>query len=203
MTTDFVFPEDAGTGAAEGDYADAANFAAQAYKGDRRNHQVKPCSLTPDWANDQLDVGAGMMFVSDDQANMDQSGETRDQGVEYAIIVASRANLSIGTYRHEEVWVNVDLSSDDNISIDIKEAEVDGGSPPSKPRLKIGFLDTVAQTINQTNAEEEHHHQGGPVRDKIRNGEAVTIPSNFQQIYTGNVEVNGTLDVQGTVRTIE
>jgi hypothetical protein len=208
MAEDFVFPEDEGTGATGGDNADAANFASLAFDKETRNAQISPVSLTPDFSNDTLDINSGLMLVSDDQANEAQTNSVRDQGVRYAVILSSRMALSIGSNRQEAVWISVDLSADDTVNVviqkepDAKDPASINPAPPEKPRLKIGVVDNDEQKVYLNNTEQEEHHKGGPIRDFIRLGESVEIPTDFQQIFIDSFEVDGKMIVDGKVKTI-
>jgi hypothetical protein len=208
MAEDFVFPEDEGTGAAGGDNADAANFATLAFDGDHRNHQIVPMGLTADFNADTLDVAEGLAVVSGDAADEAQSASTRDQGVRYAVILGGRTGLSIGSHRQEAVWLDIDLSTDDTINVviqkepDPSDPDSTNPDPPAKPRLKIGVVDNDENVTYEANTEEEHRHQGGPVRAYIRPGEEVTIPEDFHQMFIDSFQVDGKLTVDGKVKNV-
>lgn len=208
MAEDFVFPEDEGTGAAGGDNADAANFATLAFDKEIRNAQISPVTLSADFNNDELDLGAGLVLVSGDSAEEAQSASVRDQGVRYAVIVDTRSALSIGNYAREAVWLTVDLTSDDTISYvvqkepDSTDPDDANPDPPAKPRLKVGVVDNDEETTYQTNTEQEEHHQGGAVRAYIRPGESVDVPENFHQTFIGSFEVDGEMIIDGKVKTV-
>lgn len=208
MAEDFVFPEDEGTGAAGGDNADAANFATLAFDEEMRNAQVSPATLAADFGADTLDVGSLLALVSDDAADEAQSGSTRDQGVRYAVIADARTGVSIGSHRQEAVWLTVDLSSDDSVSLvvqkepDPSDPDSTNPDPPAKPRLKIGVVDNDAGEVYQTNTEQEEHHRGAPVRAYIRPGEETAVPEDFHQVFIDGFSVDGSVQIDGKVKTV-
>jgi len=138
MATDFVFPEDSGTGAAGGDNADAANFATLAYATGIADKVVEGLGFSNISYGTSFDLDAGLLVVTDASADEAQTAETRDQGVAYAAIVASRTGISLSSSGVDSVYVEVDLSSDDTINVVT--------SSPSQPYLKIGEIDNDNST---------------------------------------------------------
>lgn len=199
MANDFVFPEDEGTGAAGGDNADAANFATLAFRGEHRNNQVVPITLTPDFNNNELDTGPGLAVTSEDSADEAQSNETRDQGVRYAAIIDSRTALSIGTDDKEAVWLDIDLSTDDTINIVVQK---EGDTAPTKPRLKLAVVDNLNEVAYTVNTEPETRGKTNAVRNSVREGESGTVPEGLTQIVTADYEVEGEIDVQGKLQSV-
>jgi len=68
MTVDFVFPEDAGTGAPGGDNVDAANFAALVHQENLASFVQNGVDLTYNSGDPSVDLSAGMLFVEDSGA---------------------------------------------------------------------------------------------------------------------------------------
>jgi hypothetical protein len=144
MATDFVFPEDSGTGAAGGDNADAANFATLAYALGYVDTAVEGLGLSNTTYGTDTDVDAGLMVASDASADEAQSSATRDQGVAYAAIVAARTGLSLSSNGVDEIWADVDLSADDTITVQV-------GEPASQPKLKLAEVDNDNSTTTLFN----------------------------------------------------
>lgn len=134
MATDFVFPEDPGTGAAGGDNADAANFATLAYALGIVDTVVEGLGLSNVTYGTDVDVDAGLCVVTDASADEAQTTATRDQGVAYAAIVEARTDLGLSAGGVDPIWVDIDLSTDDTITVQV-------GEPASQPKLKIAEVD--------------------------------------------------------------
>jgi hypothetical protein len=134
MASDFVFPEDPGTGAAGGDNADAANFATLAYALGIADSVVEGLGLSNTTYGTDTDVDAGLAAVTDASADEAQSSATRDQGVAYSVIAAARTGLSLSGSGVDEIWLDVDLSADDTVTVQV-------GEPASQPKLKLHEID--------------------------------------------------------------
>jgi len=134
MATDFVFPEDSGTGATGGDNADAANFATLAYATGFKDVAISGLGLSNTTYGTSTDVDAGLCVVTDASAQEAQTSEVRDQGVAYSVIVAARTGLSLSASGVDAIWLDIDLSTDDTITIQV-------GEPASQPKLKLAEVD--------------------------------------------------------------
>jgi hypothetical protein len=146
MTVDHVFPEDEGTGATEGDDADAANFGAHAQHDNLSDYIAGGLSFQNiDYTNLNFDVTAGKAFLEQSSATTAQSGENRDQGVLFEVEVSARSGLALTDSAVNEVFVDVDLSTDDSVTINV----IDDGTSPQAPFLKIGEIDTTVDTSNE------------------------------------------------------
>lgn len=144
MTSDFVFPEDEGTGATDGDFADAANFAALANQlGSFVDTGFSP---TVDFGVPSVDISAGKAFVTDTAANAAQSAETRDQGVSFVVEADTRTGLSLTDNAVNHVYLDVDLTADDSISYTINTT----GTAPADPSLKVAEIDTDMEVVDDT-----------------------------------------------------
>jgi len=144
MTSDFVFPEDEGTGATDGDFADAANFAALANQ--LGSFVDTGLSATVDFTVPSVDISAGKAFVTDTAANAAQSAETRDQGVSFVVEADARTGLSLTDNDLNHVYLDVDLTADDSISYTINTT----GTAPADPSLKVAEIDTSVEEVDDT-----------------------------------------------------
>lgn len=144
---DHVFPEDSGTGATEGDWSDAANFAQLADAVGLTDYVVRGLGFTYDSATPALDIGQGVAVVTDSSATATNTSEARD-GVAYVAEADARTNLSLTDGAVNEVFLSVDLTADDTLSYSIS---ADGSTPASQPWLKIGEVDTSADTTTTFN----------------------------------------------------
>jgi len=149
MTEDHVFPEDTGTGASRGDNADAANFGAFAQHELLSDYKASGLSIqNVDYQSLTFDLTAGKAFVKDTSAATAQSGDTRDQGVVYEVEVASRTAVNLTDATTNEVFIDVDLTTDDSVSITV----LTDGTTPSAPFLKIAEIDTSVDTLDESYA---------------------------------------------------
>lgn len=149
MTEDHVFPEDTGTGASRGDNADAANFGAFAQHELLSDYKASGLSIqNVDYQSLTFDLTSGKAFVKDASAATAQSGDTRDQGVVYEVEVASRTAVDLTDATTNEVFIDVDLTTDDSVSITV----LTDGTTPSAPFLKIAEIDTSVDTLDESYA---------------------------------------------------
>lgn len=147
MATDFVFPEDSGTGATGGDNADAANFATLAHATGFVDYVETGLTVTLDAATPAFDLSAGMCVVTDASAQEAQTSEVRDQGVSYSAILSQRTGVALTDNDVNHVYVQVDLSTDDTIDVVVNTT----GSKPTEPSLKIAEIDTSNDTVTPWN----------------------------------------------------
>lgn len=144
MATDFVFPEDSGTGAPSGDNVDAGNFAALAHAIGLVDFVDTGLGITNVSYGSSFDVNAGMCVVTDGSADEAQTTESRDQGVSYVVIADARSGISLSASGVNNVYLDVNLSNDDDISVVT-------GVPASQPYLKIAEIDNDAGTVKEVN----------------------------------------------------
>jgi hypothetical protein len=162
MTEDWVGFEDSGTNsgitAGEGDWLDAANLGAWRHGQNDTDYVVAGLAFTPDYTTPALDVSAGKVLVSEQSASTvsDHGGESRDQRVTYAVEVSARSGVALTDSAVNEVFVNVDQSGEDAVSIVVTT----DGSSPSEPSLKLGEVDTSADTSTETNRDPEASFAG-------------------------------------------
>lgn len=144
--SDHVFPEDGGTGAPEGDFMDAANFASYTQHDILSDYKAEGLDITVDFSIPSFDISDGKCFVKDESAFTIQSPEERSYGVVYVVEIDSRTNIELDDEALNEVFLNIDLTVDDSVNI------VVGRSDPSlnEPYLKLAEIDTVNDTLNQS-----------------------------------------------------
>lgn len=153
MTTDHVYPEDQGTGASVGDDADAANFASLIDNPRVADLVVTGLSFSVTYGTPEFDLSAGKCKIRDASAPAAQTAQTRDQNVVYSVEIDSRSGLSLTDNAVNDIYVDVDLSTDDYITIDARTS-----GTPNTPYLKIGEIDTGNDAKTETN-----RLSGGPV----------------------------------------
>jgi len=178
MAIDFVFPEDAGTGATGGDNADAANFATLAYATGFKDIVVARLGLSNTTYGTDTDVDAGLLVVTDGSAQEAQTSETRDQGVAYSVIVAARTGISLSASGVDELFVNVDLSTDDTISVVTS-------TPASQPYLKIAEVDNDNNTTTLFNRVRETTQTYASLSDvpNVPEGQSVWVQDDERYYY--------------------
>lgn len=191
MGSDFVFPEDVGTGAADGDHADAANFAAHEHTRQQTDFVETGLDLDVDWSANQFTLGEGMLKVSDESAEEAQSAEVRDQGVTYTVIVEERTDVAFSG--DENVYVDVDLSEDDTVSI------VTASEAPNDPSLLIAVLDSGDERIHHVNRGPDTRTESSSVRSTVPPETGYTIPENYAALVEEEYDVDGEVDVEGTL----
>jgi len=143
---DHVFPEDSGTGAEQGDFMDAANFASQAFHDILADYVIAGLNVTTDGTT--FDVSAGMCSISDTSAAMVQAPESRDQGVLYNVIADPRSGVALAdTGGVNYVFLTIDLTADDSVSIDVNTT----GDFPSATSLQIAEVDGSTASVTEVN----------------------------------------------------
>ena len=191
MTEDFVFPEDIGTGAPEGDNADAANFAAHEHTTEQTDFVETGIEFDVDWSDGVFTVSEGMIKVSDDSAEEAQSASVRDQGVTYTVIVDERTDVSFSG--DTNVYVDVDLSDDDTVNI------VTSDEAPDDPSLLVGVLDTGDERTHHVNRGPDVRTESSSVRSTVPPGTEYTIPEDYAALVEEEYEVEGEVEVEGTL----
>lgn len=165
---DHVFPEDQGTGASQGDWDDAANFAQLSDAVGNTDYVVRGLGLNnPDYTNLTIDVGQGVAAVSQASATANNTTESRD-GVSFVAEADARTGVGLSDNATNHVYLDVDLSADDTISIVVNTT----GSKPAEPSLKLGEVDTSNNTVTEVNR-----------RRKLGDAEAQSL------VVNGNVDL--------------
>jgi len=145
--TDHVFPEDTGTGASQGDYLDAAPFASYVEAAGLTDFVASGLIITYNDIVPSFDVSSGKAVVTSSSAIGAQDSETYDDGVAFVAEVDSRFELSLTDNDVNHVYLDVNLSSDDDITITTNTT----GTAPSEPSLKIAEIDTSSDTVTEFN----------------------------------------------------
>jgi len=174
--TDFVFPEDSGTGAyatGQGDDNDAANFAAYIEATGFTDYVVKGLNFTLDAGTPSLDVSKGKAVLTKDTVSAAQTNESRDEGNSFVAEIDQRTGLSLTDNDVNHVFLDVDLSSKDAVSVVVNTTD----SAPASPSLKIGTVDTTNDTTTELN-------RASKVADRISLGNAL------ENDGSGNVAVS-------------
>ncbi len=137
---DFVFPEDGGTnsnlGVNDGDFNDAANFAALVEGAQTSDYVVRGLNVQ-NVGSGTFDLTKGKAFVSDSDATAGQSSESRDERVAYIAELDARTGLSYTTGDVNYVFLDVLLTDDDAVDIVVNTTD----TAPSEPSLKIAEID--------------------------------------------------------------
>lgn len=163
---DSVFPEDEGTGAPEGDFGDAANFASYGYHKLLSDYVISGFDVSV--SNGLIDISSGMCAISDTSASMVQTSEERDQGVLYSVIADARSSISLNqSVEKNFIFLSVDLSQDDDVSIVVSDID----SKPSQTSLKLAEVDTMTDDVSLSNR-------------------TISSPNDFE--VNGNLTISGT-----------
>lgn len=144
---DHVFPEDAGTGANQGDFLDAAPFASYVDAAGLTDFVASGLTITLNASTPSFDLSSGKAVVTSSSATGAQDNETYDDGVAFVAEVDSRSGLSLTDSAVNYVYLDVNLSSDDDITVTTNTT----GSAPSEPSLKIAEIDTSSDTVTEFN----------------------------------------------------
>lgn len=141
----WVFPEDEGTGASDGDYNDAADFAAAFDAIGLVDFVTQGLSFTPNYTTPAVDVGAGKAVISTTSASTIDHGtgaETRDEGVVFVVEVGAQAGIALTDSAVNYVRLALDLTADDTAYFHVDTDD----TAPTDPSLRIGTIDTTADT---------------------------------------------------------
>lgn len=143
---DFVFPEDGGTGATDGDFNDAANFGSLAQATGLKDYVVQGLNFTLNAGTPSLDISEGKAVVTANSVTANQSGETRD-GIAFVADMDARTGIGLTDGDVNHVFLQVDLSTDDTINIIVNTTN----SAPAQPYVKLGTVDTTNDTTTELN----------------------------------------------------
>jgi hypothetical protein len=149
--TDWVHPEDHGTGAypaGTGDPNDAADFASAYHVlSYGQSFVASGLGFTYDAGGPTLDVASGKALITDSTATATQSGSSR-VGVAYIIEADPRLGIALTDSATNHVYLVLDLSSPDSFSV---VTNTTGSTPVTGPALKIGTVDTGTDTVTELN----------------------------------------------------
>ena len=196
IVADHVFPEDGGTGAAQGDFMDAANFASLAYSSDKEDYIEEGLDVAYDGTD--ITVTAGKAFVTDSSASLVQAAESRDNGVIYEIDLDARTLSPQDTSGMNYVFADVDLSSDDTVSVFVST----NSSPPADPSITLGVVDTANDIVGQPRERREIRANKVSVKRLIELGQTVTVESGDSMVIGGPVEGEGTITGEGVFKVV-
>lgn len=142
---DHVYPEDTGTGATDGDYADAANLAQLVHSMGFSDTVVSGMNFS-NISGTSVDIGSGVAVVSDTSATAKNTSESRT-GVSYVVEADARTGLTLTDNSINYIFLKIDLTSDDTITYHIDT----DNTPPTDPYLNIGTVDTNDNTATELN----------------------------------------------------
>jgi hypothetical protein len=147
--TNKVFPQDNGTGhypAGEGDYDHAAYFAS-AFNAVGFSDFVKSgLELTPNFTTPSVNVSAGKAVISAPSTST-STGEAIT-AVSYIVEFDGTTGVALVDNTVNHVFLELDPDTPDTINVVVNQ---DGSSPLGGPSLKIGEVDTTANTTTQVN----------------------------------------------------
>jgi len=144
---DYVGFEDQGTNSGltdpgDGDPLDAGNLNAIAHAPTTANHITQGLSVTADFTSDAINIAAGVVKIEAEDIPTPFDG-TRRVGV-YTVELDARSGVSITAGETNHVFVSVDNTSDDTVSIVVNTT----ASPPSSPSIKIAEVNAAAETVS-------------------------------------------------------
>lgn len=150
-----LYPQDEGTGvsSSESDYVDAALVGQLAHTPYVTDLVVEGFSLSPDYSTPSVTIERGVARVSEPETTTpDHSGDGGPKpltvrNVTYTVQTDSNKTISLTTDTVNEIYLVATPSTSDGISFEA----VTNGSSPSDPSLKLGEIDTAAQTKIETN----------------------------------------------------
>lgn len=111
------------------------NLGARNKRNNSSDYVEEGLSFTVDYANNQLDISEGHVVISD------------SRGFSYDALPVARSDLALTDSTTNEVFCVIDPSLGDSIEYQI----ITDGSTPSGTSLKIGEVDTSADTYTETN----------------------------------------------------
>jgi len=159
--TNHVWPEDDGTGAADGNEDwDSAGFIGGMHAKDHATDYVETGlnfegdgSGEPDYTVPDFDLSAGLAFIKytgqvDVQALADGAyTDTWDHGMQLAVHVDAQTGISLTDAATNHIYLAVDLTSNDGAYVEVNTT----GTAPSDPHIKLGEIDTANDTKVETN----------------------------------------------------
>lgn len=149
-----VFPQDEATGIAETvDWDDAGAFAQLAYDLNTIDYVLDGYEFTPDYTNNILNIAGGVARVSQPTV---QTGDHAEDGgpsakvLRLAAFVAqgdASGDISLAANAVNHVYLAVDQSTNDAIYYRVNTDQ----TVPEEPSLKLGTVDTSANTYSYVN----------------------------------------------------
>jgi hypothetical protein len=137
--TDNVFPQ-----AGDNDFAE--NFATWLGRGNVTDFVETGMTITPDYANDKIDISEGKAFVVIDEKTISSNSETR-LVLDYAVTTEAVSNLSVNASTTNYVYLDGNVGSNDSPIFQV----TDGPGSPEDDWLLIGTVDTDNDTTDELN----------------------------------------------------
>lgn len=154
ITDAIVWPEDEGTGAPvaedEGDWASAAYHASMARARGTAGYIDAGLGLSYNPSDTTMDIGAGLAFIqylgsSSVQLTSSSYDEPWDRDLVFMVSVPAVSNLQLDADAVNEVYIAADPTSGDSARYRYGSSV----SEPSDPHVKIGEIDTSAETTTE------------------------------------------------------
>lgn len=162
ITDAVVFPQDDGTGVADGneDFNSAGYFSALSkykgigsYVGEDTSGNATLQFNQVDTTNEQVDVDPGYAYITEGSHTV-QSGSQRSydttlpNDVPYVVVLPTEVtNLGLGTDTSNDLWLAVDPTANDSVYI----RHGSGLSAPTDPNVKLGTVDTSTGATTRSN----------------------------------------------------
>lgn len=157
-TQGIVVPQDEGTGLAEGeaDWMSAGHFAGMLGQQHNTDYVEDGLSVEPDWNAGTFDMEEGLAYFEYPEADVQVQGFNSDgkynddwvHGISFTTAVPAVNDLTFRENEITEVWLTIDQTEPNLISIEPVE---EGSFAPDPPNLLIAKIDPVAQTVKDMN----------------------------------------------------
>ena len=155
MPDGIVFPQDEGTGLADGDEADftsGGHFAGLAGQSNNSDYVEAGLVFTVNFTDDLLDIGSGLAFIIDEDGAtvQDQNGDYTqnwDGPVNYAVQVNEETGIALTADDVNHVFLAFDPSESNSPYYEVNTS----GDAPTDPSLKIGEVDTAEESSTEQN----------------------------------------------------
>ena len=156
-----VWPEDTGTGAADGneDWDSAGYMGGMAAKDNASDYVEAGFGITPDYTTPAFDLAPGLAYIkytgsvsiqlpTDDATTY--SG-TWDQGVTFAVDVDQQTGIALTDSAVNRIYLATDLTTNDGAYVRV-DTEASPNAP-TDPYIKIAEIDTTNDTTTELNRE--------------------------------------------------
>ena len=192
---DRVHPEDQGISTdLESGWIDAAVAGQLAYSYHSQDVVITGLDFTVDYAAPSVDVSAGAAKITTpSQSTVDHSGQTPAEGsvslsnVSFAVEADARSGVSLTDTAINYIYLQIDLSTQNGLSLITNTT----GSRPAEPVIKLGQIDTDADTKRPTNRGPRHED----TFDFSSVSFPVTVDHNIGEKYVSNVQFYDSSDV--------
>jgi len=156
-----VWPEDTGTGAADGneDWDSAGYIGGMAAKDNASDYVEAGLGITPNYTTPAFDLAPGLAYIkytgsvsiqlpTDDAATYSGSW---DQGVTFAVDVDQQTGIALTDSAVNRVYLATDLTTNDGAYVRV-DTEA-SSNVPADPYIKIAEIDTTNDTTTELNRE--------------------------------------------------